>query len=95
MIDYKITNFKINNRGISATVNVYKGDVTTEDEQVAGGDTEAVTRYRRSQKVKSVDINLDPLQVSRLFEKYVNKKIQAEAAKIGETIISEQDSTSV
>jgi hypothetical protein len=95
-IDYKIKSFNLSQNGISCDVRLYRGEVTTEQEDVVGEDTpQDVTRYRREAMLKDINVSLDPQQVQALFRKFLNKRIKVEAADRGLTIISEQDETSV
>jgi hypothetical protein len=94
MIDYKITNFRLGSTGITAKVQIYSGDITTEPEATLTG-TQDVTRYRRTALLKTIDISLDPAEVVALFTRYVNKRLLQEAQQRGQTVITEQSSTTV
>lgn len=95
MIDYKINNVTLNSQGIQDKITIYSGDITTEQEENVDGVMEDVTRYRRTSVLTTKDINLDTNQVVALFSKWANKRLIEEATSRGETVISEQNSTSV
>ena len=57
MYDFKISHFITGNGRTKATVCVYQGSVTTEDEYTSKG-MQPITRYRRSNKVRSFQLDL-------------------------------------
>jgi hypothetical protein len=96
MIDYKVNNLRLSQNGISATIDIYNGAITTEAEtNQLTSDTSDVTRYRRTAKVKTIQVNLDASEVTDLFLKYVNKRIVDEATQRGTTVITKQNNTTL
>jgi hypothetical protein len=96
MIDYKINKLAIGETGVDISITVYEGDITTEDEMNIDTNTlEAVTRYRRTSVLTTREFNLPIDKMTRIIEKYINKKVLEQASAAGKTVISEQQSTSV
>lgn len=94
-VDYKIVDLQLSSQGIYLKVRIYGGDITTEPEQDAEGNTQQVTRYRRQQMLLEKEYNLSVQDVTNLTSRWINKKLKAEAQSRGKQVISEQDSTSV
>jgi len=95
LLDYKIVRFSHEGRHVSADICVYRGAVTTEQENV-DGDLQDVTRYRRIAKVLErhfeVDVPRDMTREEFLIKvrAYLNKKLLDYASAKGHTIITQQ-----
>jgi hypothetical protein len=95
LLDYKIVNFSHTGRHVTATVRVYRGAVTTEQEEVMGV-VQDVTRYRRIARVLERVYTYDvPSEWSReqflvKARAYLNKKLADYATANGHTVITEQ-----
>lgn len=95
LLDYKIVNISHDKRHISAKIRVYRGAITTEQEEVAREMVD-VTRYRRIAKVREFHLEYDvPRDMTRkeFLQKaraYLNNKLLAYAQANGHTVITEQ-----
>lgn len=98
LLDYKIVRFSHEGRHVTATVRVYRGAITTEQETVDGV-LQPVTRYRRIATVRERTFEYDvPQDMSkenflRKARAYFNNKLLAFAAEKGHTVITQQQDT--
>jgi hypothetical protein len=98
LIDYKIVRFSHEGRHVVATVRVYRGAITTEQEPTPTG-LQDVTRYRRILKVRERTFEYDvPRDMTReeflvKARAYLNQKLLDWAATNGHTVITEQQDT--
>lgn len=97
LLDYKIVRFSHDKRHVVATVRVYRGAVTTENETVGPmGEQGPVTRYRRTAMLAERTFEYDvPRDMTRaeFIEKaraYINNKLLAYATKNAHTVITDQ-----
>lgn len=101
LLDYKIVRFSHEKRHVDATVRVYRGAVTTENEPVGlSGELQPVTRYRRIATVAERNFSYDvPRDMTRAeflakARAYLNKKLLTYANAHGHTVITEQQDIS-
>ncbi len=98
ILDYKIVRFSHDGRHVTATVRVYRGAITTEQETIDGV-LQDVTRYRRIATVREKTYEYDvPQDMSkgdflRKARAYFNNKLLAFATKNGHTVITQQQGT--
>lgn len=97
LLDYKIVRFSHEGRHVDATVRVYRGAVTTEDELTGiSRELAPVTRYRRNAMVAERTFSYDvPRNMTReeFLQKaraYLNNKLLNYATAHGHTVIIEQ-----
>jgi hypothetical protein len=99
LLDYKLVRFSHDKRHVTATLRVYRGAVTTEDERNINGEMVPVTRYRRIATVAERTFEYDvPQEMSkedfiRKARAYFNNKLLTFTQKNGHTIITEQQDT--
>ena len=101
LLDYKLVRFSHDKRHVTATLRVYRGAITTEDE-MRGTPPEPtpVTRYRRIATVAERTFEYDvPQDMSRedflrKARAYFNNKLLTYAQANGHTVITEQQDTS-
>lgn len=99
LLDYKIVRFSHDKRHVDATVRVYRGSITTENETI-GGELLPVTRYRRIAVVAERNFSYDvPRDMTReeflaKARAYLNNKLLNYAQRNGHTVITEQQDTS-
>lgn len=95
LLDYKIVRISQDKRHVSADIRVYRGAVTTEQEEV-NGQLQDVTRYRRIAKVREFHLEYKvPRDMTRaeFIQKaraYLNNKLLTFAQANGHTVITEQ-----
>lgn len=95
LLDYKIVRFSHEGRHVDATVRVYRGAITTQDEETSTG-LQSVTRYRRiatvAERTFSYDVPRDMTREEFLTKAraYLNNKLLTYATAHGHTVISEQ-----
>lgn len=98
LLDYKIVRFSHEGRHVIATVRVYRGAITTEQELV-DGTLQDVTRYRRIATVRERTFEYDvPQDMSkedflRKGRAHLNKKLLDFASANGHTVITQQQDT--
>lgn len=99
LLDYKIVRLSHEGRHISADIRVYRGAITTQQEEVDGDMTD-VTRYRRAAKVREFHVEYDvPRDMSReefitKARAHLNNKLLMYAQANGHTVITEEQDTS-
>lgn len=95
LLDYKITRLSHEGRHVTADVRVYRGAITTEQEEV-NRELVDVTRYRRIATVRERTFEYDvPRDMTReefltKVRAYLNNKLLTYAAANGHTVITEQ-----
>jgi hypothetical protein len=99
LLDYKLVRFSHDKRHVTATLRVYRGAVTTEDERNINGEMVPVTRYRRIATVAERTFEYDvPRDMTRnefitKARAYFNNKLLTFAQNNGHTVITEQQDT--
>ena len=101
LLDYKIVRFSHEGRHVEATVRVYRGAITTENEIVGlTNELQPVTRYRRiavvGERNFSYDVPRDMTRAEFLAKAraFLNNKLLNYATAKGHTVITdEQDIT--
>lgn len=95
LLDYKIVRFSHDKRHVDVTVRVYRGAVTTENENTIDG-IQPVTRYRRiavvAERNFSYDVprDMDRQEFLQKARAYLNNKLLNYATARGHTVITEQ-----
>lgn len=99
LLDYKIVRLSHDKRHVDATVRVYRGAITTQNETI-NGEVQSVTRYRRiatvAERTFSYDIPRDMTREEFLQKgrSYLNNKLLNYATANGHTVITEQQDIS-
>lgn len=101
LLDYKIVRFSHEGRHVEATVRVYRGAITTENEITGlANELQPVTRYRRiavvGERNFSYDVPRDMTRAEFLAKAraYLNNKLLTYATARGHTVITEQQDIS-
>lgn len=89
--DYKISRFTVSGGQTTIKINIYEGDITTEDEFDEFGNAVSITRYRRTGKRTTETYTIFDNLTKEEVVAESNGKLRTEATAGSLTIIDEQD----